>query len=691
MKKIFSLLIFTLCALCIWAHNFEVDGIYYKILTDKTNEVAVTYRGSSSDSYSNEYTGSVTIPSTVTYYGTTYSVTSIGGYAFSGCSGLTSVTIPNSVTSIGERAFYDCSGLTSPVYNAHCFAYMPTSYKGAYIIPEGIKQIAGDAFSSCSGLTSITIPNSVTSIEEYAFYDCSSLTSVTIGESVTSIGKYAFSGCSGLPVENNLRYADTYLVEAVDKTLSTYSIKEGTKWIGSTAFYDCSSLTSITIPNSVTSIEEYAFYGCSGLTSVTIPNSVTSIGERAFSSCSSLASVTIPNSVTSIGKYAFYGCSGLTSVTIPNSVTSIGEYAFSGCSSLTYLSIPGSVIYKKEYTNSETGEIESVDYYNGFMSILDCPNLKTLIVPADFFGYGQYYYNSNNDGYESNYQYMKTSYFVFLPASLESLTIHSGEVPRLGWEFIERNRKTLKTIDLGAITETSIPEEIFRNYFSLETLVLPSQLEYIPYLSIAECMKLQAITIPATVTEIADRAFEDCRSLKSIIFEGEETPQGAPHRAAAEGSALWHIGSWAFYNCHQLEHLTIPEGVTEVGDAAFYGCAYLEDMTLPSTVQEIGDNGFALCAKLQKIHVKATTPPTIKAKTFFDVNRRIPVYVPDEVVAAYESDPYWSEFDIQGESKAPAGVDEIQISTTNVQKLIRDGQLLIIREGKTYNAQGAAL
>ena len=486
MKMIFSLLIFTLCALSICAHDFEVDGIYYTILTNKTNEVKVTYRGEYSSSF-NEYTGSVTIPSSVTYNGTNYNVTSIGGYAFAYCEGLTSISIPNSVTSIRD--------------------------------------------------------------------------------------------------------------------------------------------------------------------------------------------------------YAFAYCEGLTSITIPNSVTSIGDYAFSGCSGFTYLTIPGSVIYKKEYTNSETGEIESVDYYDGFKSILDCPNLKTLIVPADFFGYG----SSDLGKYESSYQIMKTTDFLLLPASLESLTIHSGEVPRLGWEFIERNRKTLKTIDLGAITETSIPEEMFRNYFSLETLVLPSQLEYIPYLSIAECMKLQAITIPATVTEIADRAFEDCRSLKSIIFEGEETPQGAPHRAAAEGSALWRIGSWAFYNCHQLEHLTIPEGVTEVGDAAFYGCTYLEDMTLPSTVQEIGDNGFALCAKLQKIHVKATTPPTIKAKTFFDVNRQIPVYVPDEVVAAYESDPYWSEFDIQGESKAPAGVDEIQISTTNVQKIIRNGQLLIIRDGKTYNAQGAAL
>jgi hypothetical protein len=287
--------------------------------------------------------------------------------------------------------------------------------------------------------------------------------------------------------------------------------------------------------------------------------------------------------------------------------------------------------------------------------------------------------------------FIKREYFHFLPASLESLTINSGELPRLGWELIESNRKTLHTIDLEATTSTSIPSEIFRNYYNLETLVLPSQLEKIPYLAVAECIKLKAITIPTTVTEIEDRAFEDCRSIKSITFEGEGSSSAPAHRAAAEGSALRRIGSWAFYNCHQLEHLTIPEGVTEVGDAAFYGCSYLEDMTLPSTVQEIGDNTFALCAKVKMIHVKAMTPPAIKAKTFFDVNRRIPVYVPDEVVEAYKSDPYWSEFDIQGESNAPSTDLEnthSQSPMANRQKFLLNGQIIILRDGVEYNAQG---
>ena len=271
-RAILAIAIMLCVALPTLAHDFEVGGIYYNYLDETAKTVAVTYKGSYSDSYSNEYTGSVAIPSSVTYSGTTYSVTSIGDGAFRGCTGLTSITIPNSVTTIGNRVFYECSGLTS------------------ITIPNSVTSIGSEAFYNCEGLTSITIPNSVTSIGYGVFYYCDGLTSVTIGNSVTEIG-------------------------------------DG-------AFYYCSGLTSITIPNSVTSIGDGAFRGCTGLTSITIPNSVTTIGNRVFYECSGLTSITIPNSVTEIGDHAFYDCDGLTSITIPNSVTSIGSYAFDSCSGL---------------------------------------------------------------------------------------------------------------------------------------------------------------------------------------------------------------------------------------------------------------------------------------------------------------------------------------------------------------------
>ena len=163
-----------------FAHDIEVknaDGvtIYYTYINNNT-ELAVSYRGSSSSSY-DEYSGVVNIPESVIYGGKTYPVTSIGSYAFSVCSGLTSVTIPNSVTSIGERAFRNCTGLTSVT------------------ISNSVKSIGESAFYGCSALTSVTIPNSVTSIGSYAFSGCTGLTSVTIPNSVTSIESYAFEGC----------------------------------------------------------------------------------------------------------------------------------------------------------------------------------------------------------------------------------------------------------------------------------------------------------------------------------------------------------------------------------------------------------------------------------------------------------------------------------------------------------------
>ena len=215
-----------LCRMVASAHDFEVDGIYYNIISSSDFTVGVTYED---DLFEYEYRGEVVIPATVTYNSKTYSVTSIGNYAFNGCDGLTSITIPNSVTSIGNSAFNGCDGLTS------------------ITIPNSVTSIGNYAFSICSGLTSIDIPGSVTSIGVGAFSYCTGLTSITIPNSVTSIGNSAFDGCDGL--------------------------------------------TSIDIPGSVTSIGNSAFSYCTGLTSITIGNGVTSIGNSAFNGCDGLSEI----------------------------------------------------------------------------------------------------------------------------------------------------------------------------------------------------------------------------------------------------------------------------------------------------------------------------------------------------------------------------------------------------------------
>ena len=270
MKKL-KLLFTVLCVLCgtvSFAHDFEVSCIYYNITNATKKTVAVTYGGGSYSAYSNEYTGNVVIPVSVIYNGTTYSVTSIGYGAFSYCSGLTSITIPNSVTSIGDYAFYDCLNLKT-VYNYSNLTFTKGSTDYGYVAYYA-KKLYNAPNGSVEGDYIFGKPNGANTLVGYLGND----TELT------------------LPTDY---YGESYV-------------------IGQNAFSVCSRLTSITIPNSVTSIGSSAFSGCSGLTSITIPNSVTSIGQKAFKGCSRLTSITIGNSVTSIGNYAFKNCTNLKTV-----------------------------------------------------------------------------------------------------------------------------------------------------------------------------------------------------------------------------------------------------------------------------------------------------------------------------------------------------------------------------------------
>ncbi|MBE7082281.1 MAG: leucine-rich repeat domain-containing protein, partial [Clostridiales bacterium] len=311
---------------------------------------------------------SITIPS---------SVTSIGNSAFSDCTSLTSVNIGNGVTSIDQYAFYCCESLPSitipsSVTSIGDDAFDYCTSLTSVTIENGVTSIGNSTFNDCTSLTSITIPSSVTSIGDNIFYGCTSLTSVTIENGVTSIGDSTFYECESLTsitipssvrsIDYDAFYGTPFLTNLQENSNGVYTCSDGKKIVISvptsfsgafdttnvvciavSAFSDCTSLTSITIPSSVTNISDSAFSGCTSLTSITIPSSVTSIGSYAFSGCESLTSITIPSSVTSIGGSAFSGCESLTSITIPSSVTSIGGSAFSGCTSLTSITIPSSV------------------------------------------------------------------------------------------------------------------------------------------------------------------------------------------------------------------------------------------------------------------------------------------------------------------------------------------------------------
>ena len=410
MKQTLLTIVFMLLPMLASADAVEINGIYYN-LSGTTAEVTKN---------PNEYQGNVTIPVTVDYNGTTYSVASIGSSAFWGCSGLTSITIPNSVTSIGVGAFWGCSGLTSisipnsvtsiekqnfsncsglkSIYvdeaNANykstdgvlytktgkaLIAYPAGKAGTTYTIPNSVTWIKPYTFYGCSGLTSITIPNSVTTIGLDAFCRCSSLTSVTIPSSVTSIEYDAFKYCSGLTSikveEGNTKYDSRNNCNAIIETKSNKLM------------YGCKTTT---IPNSVTTIGGDAFMGCTGLTSITIPNSVTIIQGYAFASCSGLTSINIPNSVTSIENYAFGYCSSLTSITIPSSVTSIQNWAFEKCSSLTSVHISD----LDSWCKIAFGNYSSNPVYYAHHLFLNGTEIKDLVIPNSVTSIGGHaFYN----------------------------------------------------------------------------------------------------------------------------------------------------------------------------------------------------------------------------------------------------------------------------------------------------------
>lgn len=293
MKKLLLFSVTIMLPLVVSADVVEIGGVWYDLVS-KVKQAEVISNPNSQIKYS----GSVEIPSSVTYEGIEYSVTSIRYQTFYLCNYLTSVTIPNSVTSIGNAAFYFCSKLTS------------------ITIPDGVTSIEEYTFKGCSSLTSITIPYGVTSIGNNALADCYGLTSITIPNSVTNIGNNAFSNCHGL---------------------TSIIIPNSVINIGSQAFEGCSGLTTVSLPSSLMSIFGGVFLGCSSLPTITIPSSVKSIGGDAFLGCSSLTSITIPNSVSTLGNNAFYGCSGLKEVSIGSGIDFIYNNVFANCPALADL------------------------------------------------------------------------------------------------------------------------------------------------------------------------------------------------------------------------------------------------------------------------------------------------------------------------------------------------------------------
>ena len=547
---------------------------------------------------------------------------SIGNNAFYGCGNLTNITIPNSVTAIEESAFYGCSGLT-------------------YInLPIGVTKIGDQAFCGCSGLTSLTLPSAVTTIGKDVFANCTSLRKVTIPNAESYIGRL-FGATS---------YDDQQ--KALPQTLKEVTILGG-KSIGNNAFYGCGNLTNITIPNSVTAIEESAFYGCSGLTDIILPAEVTKIGDQAFCECSGLTSLTLSSAVTTIGKDVFANCTSLRKVTIPTAESyigrlfgatsyvdqqkalpqslkevtilggeSIGSNAFYGCSNLTNITIPNSITtiyYEAFYGCSGLTDItipNSVTTIND-RAFYGCNNLIHIDMPQNITSIGYFvfdstaFYNDKNS-WQNGALYLGP-YLLDVKNDISGyFSVKQGTKTIADWAFF-----------LSDISQMNIPASVLNigsaisldceklegievdpanpNYYSSgncliektsEILiagcaksVIPNGVVAIGYGAFWGQSELKSITLPVSVTKLESFAFSDCTRLSEIKILG----------------ALETIDDYAFDECRSLTEITLPNSVTSIGYKAFYGCTSLRELVIPDSVTSVGSYAFSGCTQLMSI------------------------------------------------------------------------------------------
>ncbi len=714
MKKIIKLtlllLAFLLPATAV-AHDFEVNGIYYNI---DGNNAIVTYRDTFFNLY-NEYTGTVVIPESVTYNGNTYSVTTIGHSAFRECTGLTSITIPNSVTTISNFAFYGCTGLTSinipnSVTTIGRSAFYNCTRLTSITIPSSVTAIYGEAFRYCSGLTSITIPNSVTTIGFRAFYGCTGLKSISIGDGVTTIGNHAFHGCTGLSsitIPNSVTTIEEYafsscsgltnitvangnhtydsrnncnaIIETASNTLITGCqntvIPNSVTAIVDYAFSNCTGLTSITIPNSVTTICEYAFSGCTGLTSITIPNSVTTIEDYAFSRCAGLTSITIPNSVTTIGNGAFSGCTGLTSITIPNSVTTISNYAFCDCTGLTSITIPNSVTTIEDCAFSDCTGLTSITIPNsvttiGSSAFSGCTGLTSITIGNSVTTIEDYAF-SGCSGLTS----------ITIPSSVTDIGNHAFQ-----------GCSSLETLIFNAISCNDFQAESSPFYnLNLSTIYLGNNVQKIPAYFANGLKKVSSITIPNSVTNIGNYAFNGCRGLtetltipNSITAIGNYTFSGCSGLTGslAIPNSVASIGNYAFSGCTGLTSITIGNSVTTIEDCTFFGCTGLTSITIGSGVTTIEDYAFSECTGLTSITIPNSVT-TIEDYAFSDCTRLSSITIPNSVTAigsnAFSGTAWYNN--------QPNGVIYVGLVAYKYKGTMPIGTTISIREGTFIIAQ----
>ena len=433
-------------------------------------------------------------------------VTRIGQNAFASCGNLALVTLPAGVTSIGRWAFVHCRSLTSIALPASVTSIEANAFDNSglvsIVIPEGVTSIEDGVFTYCDSLTSVVIPGGVTSIGENAFYRCGKLASIDLPAGVTSIGRWAFYRCS---------------------SLASIALPDGVTSIGESAFSQCSNLVSMVLPDRVTSIGNFAFNGCGSLASVTVGSGLTRIGEGAFEDCTALTSLPLPYGLTSIGRYAFRNCAALTSLTLPDGLASIGVYAFEG-----------SGIYNTA-SNWENGLLYIGDYL--------IAGREELV---------------GNYTVKSSTQLIADGAFAYCNG-ITSITLPGG-LTRIGEEvFMSCRGLTSMTIPGGV---THIGDNAFSACTGLTSITLPARLTHIGSYAFQACLSLPAITLPAGLAYIGEGVFDSCDSLVSVVIP----------------DSLTRIRNNVFAHCRSLTSVTLPAGLKRIEEGAFTSCEALQEI-----------------------------------------------------------------------------------------------------------------
>ena len=530
-------------------------------------------------------------------------VTGIGNRAFQNCTSLTSVTIPSGVTYIDECAFQGCSSLTD------------------IALPDSLTIIGGFAFNNCAMLTSITIPNGVTRIEWETFYGCSALTDLVLPDTVTYIGRDAFFNCPSLKTVTipasvttiderafGYHYDDNYNITKTDgfkinytkNTWGHYYAKQngfsdepclvaelnedGTLKVTGYAGYD----TEYVIPaeingKKITEIGMTAFYECTSLTKVTIPDGVTSIGVEAFNRCTSLTDIVLPDSLTNIGDGAFANCTSLKSVTIPAGVTYIGSRAFGYYydDNFVFTKVDG---FKINYTKNTEGHYYATE--NGFS---DETCLITYVVE-----------NSDTLAIEKYTGHDKT---YVIPSEIDGKKITRID----SYAFKNRTSLTSVTIPDGV---TIIGAQAFNGCTALTDINIPDGVTRIGSYAFNECSALADIKIPDSVTAIGMGAFNDtaifnnqdptAKYVGKWLVYYDQTVTTASIKADTVG-----IADIAFHGC-KIENIVIPDKVKYIGNNAFSSCSWLESVVIPDSVITIGEAAFLSCDSLASVSIPAS-------------------------------------------------------------------------------------